>query len=48
MMPIAMSMYDTNTDQWDQLPPSGHYYGIPHIIGEKLIIIDRGLSSTKR
>ena len=24
---------DINTDQWGQLPPSGHYYGIPHIIG---------------
>ncbi|XP_065906643.1 probable serine/threonine-protein kinase roco4 isoform X2 [Dysidea avara] len=26
-------VYDTNTDHWDQLPPSGHYLGVPHIIG---------------
>ena len=29
-------VYDINTDQWGQLPPSGHYYGIPHIIGGRL------------
>ena len=32
-------VYDINTEQWGQLPPSGHYYGIPHIIGGKLAII---------
>ena len=41
-------MYDTNTDQWGQLPPSGHYYGIPHIIGGKLAIIGGRLSATKK
>ena len=41
-------VYDSNTDQWGQLPPSGHYYGIPHIIGEKLAIIGGSLSSTKK
>ena len=40
-------VYDINTDQWGQLPPSGHYYGIPHIIGGKLVIIGGRLSATK-
>ena len=39
-------MYDINTDQWGQLPPSGHYYGIPHIIGGRLAIIGGCLSAT--
>ena len=34
-----MYVYDINIDEWNQLPPSGHYYGIPHIIGGKLVII---------
>ena len=41
-------VYDTNTDQWAQLPPSGHYYGIPHIIGGRLAIIGGRLSATKK
>ena len=41
-------VYDINTDQWGQLPPSGHYYGIPHIIGGKLVIIGGRISDTKR
>ena len=41
-------VYDINTDQWDQLPPSGHFYGIPHIIGGKLAIIGGRLSVTKK
>ena len=41
-------VYDINTDQWDQLPPSGHYHGIPHIIGGKLVIIGGCLSTTKK
>ena len=41
-------VYDINTDQWGQLPPSGHYYGIPHIIGGKLVIIGGRLSITKK
>ena len=41
-------VYDINTDQWDQLPPSGHYYGIPHIIGGKLVINGGRLSATKK
>ena len=41
-------IYDINTDQWGQLPPSGHYYGIPHIIGGKLVIIGGRLSATKK
>ncbi|XP_065906628.1 uncharacterized protein [Dysidea avara] len=40
-------VYDVNTDHWDQLPPSGHHGGIPHIIGGKLAIIGGGLSATK-
>ena len=41
-------VYDINTDQWGQLPPSGHYYGILHIIGGKLAIIGGRLSATKK
>ena len=41
-------VYDINTDQWGQLPLSGHYYGIPHIIGGKLVIIGGRLSATKK
>ena len=41
-------VYDINTDQWGQLPPSGHYYGIPHIIGGKLVTIGGRLSATKK
>ena len=41
-------VYDINTNQWGQLPPSGHYYGIPHIIGGKLVIIGGRLSTTKK
>ena len=41
-------VYNINTDQWGHLPPSGHYYGIPHIIGGKLVIIGGRLSVTKR
>ena len=40
-------VYDVNTDHWDQLPPSGHYVGVPHIIGGKLAIIGGLLSATK-
>ena len=41
-------VYDNYTDQWGQLPPSGHYYGIPHIIGGRLAIIGGRLSATKK
>ena len=41
-------VYDINTDQWGQLPPSGHYYGVPHIIGGKLAIVGGHLSATKK
>ena len=47
-MSIAMSMHDINTDKWCQLPSSGHYYGIPHIIGRKLVIIGGRLSATNK
>ena len=40
-------VYNINTDQWGQLPPPGHYYSIPHIIGDKLAIIGGILSETK-
>ena len=40
-------VYDINADHWDQLPPSGHYLGIPCIIGGKLTIIGGCLSSGK-
>ena len=39
-------VYDISTNKWDRLPPSGHYYGIPHIIGGKLVIIGGVLSAT--
>ena len=41
-------VYSITNDHWDQLPPSGHYYGIPHIIGGKLVIIGGRLSATKK
>ena len=41
-------VYDVNTDHWGQLPPPGHYKGIPHIIGGKLAIIGGRLSATNR
>ena len=41
-------VYNINTDQWGQLPPSGHYYGIPHIIGGRLAIIGGRLSANKK
>ena len=42
--PVEIAMhqvyvYNINTDQWNWMPPSGHYGGIPHIIGDKLAII---------
>ena len=40
-------VYDINTDQWGQLPLSGHYAGVPHIIGDKLAIIGGRLSATE-
>ena len=40
-------VYDVNTDHWDQLPPSGHYYGVPYIIGGKLAIIGGWLHAVK-
>ena len=39
-------VYDITTDQWGQLPPSDHCFGIPHIIGGKLVIIGGALSAT--
>ena len=41
-------VYNINTDQWGQLPSSGHYHGIPHIIGKKLVIIGGHLSATRK
>ena len=41
-------VYDINYNQWDQLPPSGHYHGIPYIIGGRLAIIGGCLSATKK
>ena len=40
--------YNINTDQWGQLPPSGHYYGILHIIDGRLAIIGGRLSATSK
>ena len=41
-------VYDINTDQWGQLPQSGHYFGVLHIIGGKLVIIGGCLSATRK
>ena len=41
-------VYDVNTDHWDQLPPSDHWGGVPHIIGEKLVIIGGWLCAAKK
>ena len=41
-------IYELNSNQWGQLPPSGHYYGIPHIIGGRLAIIGGHLSATRK
>ena len=46
--PHQVYVYDINYNQWSQLPPSGHYYGIPHIIGGRLAIIGGRLSATKK
>jgi len=40
--------YDITSDHWNQLPTPGQYYGIPHIIGDKLSIIGGCLSSTRK
>ena len=41
-------VYDINTDQWGYLPSLSHYYGVPHIIGGKLVMIGGHLSATKK
>ena len=41
-------VYNINTDHWGQLPLSGHYLAIPHIIGGRLAIIGGRLSATKK
>ena len=41
-------VYDINTDHRGQLPPSGHFGGITHIIGGKLVIIGGRLSATRK
>ena len=40
-------VYDCVSDKWDKLPRSGHYYGIPHVIGGKLVVIGGRVSSNK-
>ena len=41
-------VYNINYNQWGHLPPSGHYYGIPHIIGGRLTIIGGRWFATKK
>ena len=41
-------VYNIDSNQWDQLPPSGHFSGVPHIIGDKLAIIGGHLSASKK
>ena len=40
-------VYDCASDQWDKLPQSGHYYGVPHVVGGKLVLIGGRLSANK-
>ena len=42
-----MYVYDLDTDCWDQLPPPGHYLGIPQIVGGRLVIFGGRQSDTK-
>ena len=41
-------VYNIITDQWGQLPSSGHFKGIPHVIDGRLVIIGGRLSATKK
>jgi len=41
-------VYDCPTNKWYRLPSSGHYYGVPHIIGGKLTIIGGRLTETSQ
>ena len=41
-------VYDIIIDEWDQLPPSGQYRGIPYVIDGKLTIFGGRLSATKK
>ena len=41
-------VYNIDINQWGELPLSGHYYGIPHVIGNKLAIIGGYWSSTMK
>ena len=41
-------VYEINADQWGQLPPSGHFHGVPHIIGDRLAFIGGRLSATNK
>jgi len=41
-------VYDSNSEQWSQLPPPGHYYAIPTIIGGKLAVIGGRMSASKK
>ena len=41
-------VYNVDDDQWGQLPPPGHYHGIPHVIGDRLAIIGGRLPATDK
>ena len=41
-------VYDCSSNQWDCLPRSGHYFGVPYIIGGKLVLIGGRLSATDK
>jgi len=41
-------VYDINTDYWDNLEPSGHYLGIPQIVGGRLAVFGGRQSDTKQ
>ena len=43
-MLFKLYVYDLNTNCWDQLPPPGCYFGIPQIVGGKLVIFGGHLS----
>jgi len=47
--PVSTAMcqvyvYDVSTDQWSQLPPPDHYFGVPYIVGGKLVIFGGRMS----
>ena len=47
-MDYQVFMFDVAKNRWDQLPRSGHSFGIIHIVGGKLVIIGGRLIATEK